>query len=531
MGFAANRVGSLRSFLENRLLKTDSAFSQEQSMTHSPYLRTISRSEGRRNCSANGFRTTANLGIIEALRTCTAQLNLNSFAEVHLLGSSCLIRYTRSRGDQLFNLPIIFDLRYWQRRDLSVPEKGYIGFDNEEGGHCESDAMRAVAERAKIPGSATVGIENRVAEMKRAGKNVISLAAGQPDFVTPQHIREYAKKALDEGYTFYPPSRGLPELREVISKKVAKENGIEADPNSEIIVTVGGKQAIFSSILTLVDAGDEVIVADPSWVTYEPCVKLAEGRVVPVPVSEQNQFRLMAEDILKAVTSRTKLIIINSPNNPTGSVLRREDLKEIADVACDKDLFVISDEIYEYLVYDGLKHSSVGSLPGMKERTITANGFSKAYSMTGWRLGYLVGPKQIVQHILAIHEHSVTGPCSFAQKAAAQAMNDPRSEKSIESMVTEFEKRRNVMVQGLNKIPGITCVKPSGAFYSFANISALGRNSMQIANHLLEKALVATVPGSAFGERGEGYLRLSFANSAENITEALDRIRSALGKL
>jgi aspartate/methionine/tyrosine aminotransferase len=194
-------------------------------------------------------------------------------------------------------------------------------------------------------------------------------------------------------------------------------------------------------------------------------------------------------------------------------------------------LFVLSDEIYEYLVYDGLKHCSIGSLPGMRERTITANGFSKAYSMTGWRLGYLVGPEQIVQRILAIHEHSVTGPASFAQMAAARAMGDPRSLKCIENMVTEFEKRRNVIVQGLNEIPGITCVKPSGAFYSFANISSLERDSMQIANYLLEKVLVATVPGSAFGERGEGFLRLSFANSTENITEALSRIRSALEKL
>jgi len=391
--------------------------------------------------------------------------------------------------------------------------------------------MRAVAERAKIPRSATVGIENKATEMKRAGVEVISLAAGQPDFVTPQHIREYAKKALDEGYTFYPPSPGLPELREAISEKVTKKNGIEADPRSEIIVTVGGKQGVFSTILTLIGPGDEVIIADPSWVTYEPCVTLAGGKIVPVPVREQDQFRLMPEAISKAITTKTKLVIINSPNNPTGSVLTKEDLKEIAELACDKDLFVLSDEIYEYLVYDDLKHFSIASLPGMKERTITANGFSKAYSMTGWRLGYLVGPREIVQHILAIHEHSVTGPASFAQRAAAQAMKDPRSQQSIDTMVTEFDKRRTVIVEGLNEIPGISCIKPSGAFYAFANIAALGKNSMEIANHLLEKANVATVPGAAFGTRGEGFLRLSFANSKENIVKALDRMRDALREL
>ena len=395
----------------------------------------------------------------------------------------------------------------------------------------EGDGMRAVAERAKIPRSATVGIENKAAEMKRAGIDVISLAAGQPDFVTPQHIREYAKKALDEGYTFYPPSPGLPELREAISEKVAERNGIEADPKLEIIVTVGGKQGVFSTILTLVGPSDEVIIADPSWVTYEPCIRLAGGKVVPVPVREQDQFRLMPKAISNAVTTKTKLVIINSPNNPTGSVLRREDLKGIAEIARDKDLFILSDEIYEYLVYDNLTHSSIASLPGMRERTITVNGFSKAYSMTGWRLGYLVGPKEIVQHILAIHEHSVTGPTSFAQKAAAQALKDPRSAESIKAMVTEFDRRRNVMIEGLNRIPGISCIKPSGAFYAFANIGALGKSSMDVASHLLEKGHVATIPGAAFGERGEGFLRLSFANSKENIVKALDRMKDTLKEL
>jgi len=391
--------------------------------------------------------------------------------------------------------------------------------------------MRAIAERAEIPRSATVGIENKAAEMKRAGIEVISLAAGQPDFVTPQHIREYAKKALDEGYTFYPPSQGLPELREAISEKVSKQNGIEADPKSEIIVTVGGKQGVFSTILALVNPTDEVIIADPSWVTYDPCIKLAGGKVVPVPVREQDQFRLMPDAISKAVTAKTKLVIINSPNNPTGSVLRREDVNGIAEIASDKDLFVLSDEIYEYLVYDNLRHYSMASLPGMRERTVTVNGFSKAYSMTGWRLGYLVGPKEIVQHILAIHEHSVTGPASFAQKAAAEALNDPRSEQSIETMVTEFAKRRNVIVEGLNKIPGVSCLKPSGAFYAFANISALKKSSMDVASHLLEKGRVATVPGAAFGKQGEGFLRLSFANSKENIEKALNRMKEALKEL
>ncbi len=391
--------------------------------------------------------------------------------------------------------------------------------------------MVSVAERARIPGSATVGMQNKAAEMKAAGINVLSLAAGEPDFVTPAHIREYAKKALDEGYTFYPPSSGLPQLRQAIANKLAEKNGIHVDSRTEIIVTVGGKQAIFSSILAMVDPGDEVIVSDPCWVTYDPCVKLAGGRTVPVPVREEDGLRISPDAVSRAITRKSKLIILNSPCNPTGAVLRREDLDPIAELAKRNDLWILSDEIYEFLIYDGLKHYSIASLPGMQERTVTANGFSKAYSMTGWRLGYLAGPRQLVEHILAIHEHSVTGPALFIQKAMADAMEDPRSAQSISEMHAEFEKRRELMVGELNKIPGTSCMKPGGTFYAFPNVTSFKRSSSELARYLLEKAQVAVIPGSAFGKGGEGFLRLSFAASADNIKEALSRIRSALSNL
>ncbi len=391
--------------------------------------------------------------------------------------------------------------------------------------------MVSFAERSKIPGSATVRMQNKAIEMKAAGIKILSLAAGEPDFVTPAHIREYAKRALDEGYTFYPPSSGRPELRQEIASKLAEKNGIHVDFETEIIVTVGAKQAIFSSILAMVNPGDEVIVADPSWVTYDPCVKLAGARTIPVPVHEKDALRMSPAAVSKAITKKSKLIILNSPSNPTGAVLRKEDLEALAELAKKNDLWVLSDEIYESLIYDGLRHCSIASLPDMEERTITVNGFSKAYSMTGWRLGYLAGPRQLVEHILAIHEHSVTGPASFIQKAMADAMKDPRSDEAMRKMCVEFEKRRDLIVGELNMIPGISCMKPGGAFYAFPNVSSFKRNSLEITQYLLEKAHVAVIPGSAFGKCGEGFLRLSFAASTDDIKEALVRIRSALSKL
>jgi aminotransferase len=390
--------------------------------------------------------------------------------------------------------------------------------------------MSFIADRAQIPSSATVQILDRVKELNRTGQEVISLSAGEPDFVTPDHIRGYAKQALDEGYTFYPDAAGLLELREAIAEKLQHENKIQANPKDDVIVTVGGKEAIFAAIMATVNPGEEVVITDPGWVTYAPCVQLAGGRTVYIPVSERDGFRISPDRLDKAISTKTKMVILNSPNNPTGSVLSKTDLESIADIAKRRQILVLSDELYEKIIYDG-RHYSIGSFSGMEELVITVNGFSKAMAMTGWRLGYLAGPRIIVQRIKAIHSHMVTGPCTFAQRAAALALHDPRTSVSISKMVLEYSKRRELVVKELEGIEGISCVKPQGTFYAFVNITRIGLSSEKFTRELLEKARVAVVPGNAFGTQGEGFIRLSFAASANELTTAFERIRNAIVEL
>ena len=390
--------------------------------------------------------------------------------------------------------------------------------------------MSFIADRAQIQSSATVQILDRVKELNRTGQEVISLSAGEPDFVTPEHIRGYAKQALDEGYTFYPDIAGLLELREAVAEKLQHENGIQADPKDNVIVTVGGKEAIFAAIMATVNPGEEVVITDPGWVTYAPCVQLAGGRAVYIPVSEREGFRMSPDRLDRAIGTKTKMVILNSPNNPTGSVLSKADLESIADIAERRQILVLSDELYEKIIYDG-RHYSIGSFSGMEELAITVNGFSKAMAMTGWRLGYLAGPRTIVQRIKAIHSHMVTGPCTFAQRAAALALQDPRTSVSINKMVLEYSKRRELVVKELEGIEGISCVKPQGTFYAFANITRIGLSSEKFTREVLEKARVAVVPGNAFGTQGEGFIRLSFAASADELTTAFERVRKAMVEL
>jgi aminotransferase len=390
--------------------------------------------------------------------------------------------------------------------------------------------MSFIADRAQIPSSATVQILDRVKELNRTGQEVISLSAGEPDFVTPDHIRGYAKQALDEGYTFYPDAAGLLELREAIAEKLQHENKIQANPKDNVIVTVGGKEAIFAAIMATVNPGEEVVITDPGWVTYAPCVQLAGGRAVYIPVSEREGFRMSPDRLDRAISTKTKMVILNSPNNPTGSVLSKADLESIADIAKRRQILVLSDELYEKIIYDG-RHYSIGSFSGMEELAITVNGFSKALAMTGWRLGYLAGPRTIVQRIKAIHSHMVTGPSTFAQRAAALALHDPRTSVSISKMVLEYSKRRELVVKELEGIEGISCVKPQGTFYAFANITRIGLSSEKFTRELLEKARVAVVPGNAFGTQGEGFIRLSFAASANELTTAFERVRNAIVEL
>jgi aminotransferase len=391
--------------------------------------------------------------------------------------------------------------------------------------------MSFIAERAHIESSATVQILDRVKELRRDGVDVISLSAGEPDFVTPEHIRAYAKKALDEGYTFYPEVPGLLDLREAIAEKLKRDNNLDADPKNEIIVTVGGKEAIFLAMMAVVNPGDEVIVTDPCWVSYAPCIRLAGGRPVYLPLSEEDGFHFAPDALEHAVSSKTKIMIVNSPNNPVGNVLSKADLDRVADLARHKHFLVVSDELYEKLIFDGEKHYSIATFHGMKDLTITVNGFSKCLAMTGWRLGYMIAPAAIAARLKAIHSHIVTGPCSFAQRAVALAQQDPMTEKSVKQMAAEYLQRRDLVVRELSKIKGISCVPPRGAFYAFPNISRFGLSSMEFSRTLLEKGRVAVVPGNEFGSRGEGFVRLSFATSREKLTSAFERIKNTLAQL
>lgn len=383
-----------------------------------------------------------------------------------------------------------------------------------------------ISDRAKnIAPSATLSVDTKAKEMKANGIDIIGFGAGEPDFDTPQHIKNAAIDALKEGFTKYVPTQGVPELCSAISEKLKNENNIDYLP-SEVIVSAGAKQILYEAILATVNPGDEVLIPDPWWVSYVPMVQLAQGKPVFVPTHEDNEFRLIPESIKEKITDKTKLIIINSPNNPTGAMLSRSDLKKIADICIENDIIAISDEIYEKLIYDGNEQVSIGSFDGMKDLTITVNGFSKAYSMTGWRLGYAAAPIEIIKSMNKIQAHSVSCATSFVQSAGVAALKG--GDQEINEMVSEFKKRRDFLVKRANEIEGVSCITPKGAFYAFVNISKHSNNSIEFSNWLLEKGRVAAVPGAAFGECGEGFIRMSYATSMENISEGLDRLEDAL---
>ena len=377
----------------------------------------------------------------------------------------------------------------------------------------------------RVQPSATLEITAKAKALRAQGKKVIPFGAGEPDFSTPDHIKRALVKALEEDFIYYTPAAGIPELREAIAEKLERENGIRYD-SEEIVVTPGAKMALYAAIQVLVERGDEVLIPSPWWVSYPAMVELAEARAVFVPTYEEDGFRLLAEAIAEKITRRTKLLILNSPCNPTGAVLGREDVRAIAEVCQDHGIFVISDEIYEYMVYDGAEHVSIASLEEMKERVVTVNGFSKAYSMTGWRIGYAAGPREVIKAMTRLQAHSVSNVTSFVQRAAIEALRG--SQEEVKRMVEAFDQRRRYMVEELRSIPQVSCVMPRGAFYAFPNFSAYDRDSFRLANYLLDKAGVATVPGAAFGSEGEGYLRLSYATSMENIREGIARIKRAL---
>ena len=386
------------------------------------------------------------------------------------------------------------------------------------------------AERMKhIPFSGIRKVFEKARRLEEEGHRVINLGIGRPDFDTPAHIKEAAKEALDAGMVHYSSNYGLPELREAIAAKLERDNGLAYDPNGEIIVTVGANEAVLMAMAATLNPGDEVIIPDPAWLHYFYCARLAGAVPVAVPLREEMEFKLDPDDVARAITPRTRMLVVTTPHNPTGSVLDEEILQALADIAEKYDLLVLSDEIYEKIIYDGVKHISFATLPGMRERTLTVNGFSKAYAMDGWRLGYVAAPRELIAVLIRVHQYTTVCATTFIQMGAVAAYRGPQD--CVADMVAEFDRRRQYLIPALNEIEGISCVRPQGAFYAFPSIKAIGKSSAEITDFLLEEAKVALIPGSAFGQYGEGYLRIAYSNSLENIQEAVERIKTALGKM
>ena len=358
-------------------------------------------------------------------------------------------------------------------------------------------------------------------------EDVISLGVGEPDFSTPWTIRKAAINVLERKHIIYGPNKGLVPLRNAISQRIEKKHGVKYDPDSELIVTVGGSEAIDLAIRGLIDPGDEVLVVEPSFVCYAPLVELTGGVAVPVPTKLENRFKLTAEDLKDKITDRTKLLILPFPNNPTGAIMTKEDLEPIAELLKDTNIIVLSDEIYSELTY-GRRHFSIIELDGMKERTIYVNGFSKAYAMTGWRLGYVTAPAPVISQIAKIHQYGIMCSPYVSQNAAVEALTACDAE--VEKMVHEYNVRRRYLVNEFNRL-GLTCFDPEGAFYVFPCIKSTGLSSEEFCERLLYENKVAVVPGSAFGSSGEGYVRISYAYSLKHLMEAMRRIELFLNKL
>lgn len=359
-------------------------------------------------------------------------------------------------------------------------------------------------------------------ELAQKYDDVINLCIGEPDFPTPPHLVEAGVKALKEGHTKYTSNAGVLELRKAISEKLKKDNNILCNEEN-IVVTAGATEAISLVMLTLINSGDEVILPTPCWPNYNGQILMAGGTIVPVSTYEEDGFHVKAKAIEDAVTDKTKLVIINSPSNPTGAVLSKEELMEIGEVIKRHDLMVLSDEPYEKLIYDNKEHISLASLTDMQEHVITVNSFSKTFSMTGWRVGYAVASQEIASHMTTYHENLSSCTNAPAQQVCIEALRSGQGD--VDKMVKAYKKRRDLLVNGLNGIKGISCIVPEGAFYAFVNVKKLGGTSQEVANDILENAQVVTTPGSAFGEAGEGYLRISYASGEELLKEAIDRIK------
>ncbi len=381
---------------------------------------------------------------------------------------------------------------------------------------------RLFAKRMDVLGTETAfEVLAKAKALEKEGREIVHLEIGEPDFDTPNNIKEAAIKAMKSGYTHYVPAAGIPELRNAIAEYLSESRGIDVDPE-EVVVTPGAKPIIFFSILACVEPGDEVMYPNPGFPIYESMANFVGAKPVPMPLKEENNFSIDNENTAEKITRKTKMIILNSPGNPTGGMLTKDNFEVIVDKLKGRDdVLVLSDEVYSRIIYEG-KHLSIASLPSMKEKTILMDGFSKTYAMTGWRLGYAAMRKDLAQKVAQLMINSNSCTSAFTQMAGVEALKGPQGEPK--KMVDEFQRRREVIVSGLNKIKGITCKKPRGAFYAFPNIKSLGIKSKTLSDIALEKAGVAVLPGTSFGAYGEGYLRLSFANSVKNIEKALKRI-------
>ena len=389
-------------------------------------------------------------------------------------------------------------------------------------------AAKIAARMNRMAPSGIRKVNEKALAMERAGERVLHFEIGRPDFDTPEYIKRAAEQALADGKVHYTSNFGLMELRQAIADKLKRENNVDYTA-SEVLVTVGLSEAVFAVLATILEEGDEILVPDPVWLNYINVPNLLGAKAVTYGLTEETGFQMNLEEVKAKITPKTRAIVIITPNNPTGGVLSEDVLKELAEIAVSNDLMVISDEVYERLVYDGAKHISIASLPSMKERTFTMNGMSKTYAMDGWRLGYVAAPEEYILAMNKFHQHNTTCAPNFVQVAAIAALNEEGDE--VKEMVKEYQRRRDYAVKAINEIPGLHCECPKGAFYIFINCKSLNMKSADLSAYLLEEAKIALVPGDVFGPGGEGYLRMSFANSYENVVEGCAQLKKAVALL
>jgi aspartate aminotransferase len=383
---------------------------------------------------------------------------------------------------------------------------------------------------SSIPPSETLAVSDKAKALKAAGRDVVALAGGDPDFDTPDYITAAAFQAIENGATHYPaPMKGITPLLEAIAHKMEADNGIKVNPATDVVVTPGGKWSLFLALSAILNPGDEVIYLEPVWVSYPPMIVLAGGTPVGVTLSAEDNFRITAEQLRAKVTPRTKALMVNTPNNPTGRVLTREELDAVVAVALEHDLYVISDEIYETIIFDGREHLSPAAQPGMAERTLTINGLSKSHAMTGWRLGWLVGPTPIMKLATQMNSQTVSSAANFTMHAAVAALKGPKD--TTQAMTDAYQKRRDFMVPALNAIEGVECMNIEGAFYLFPRFPNSTLNSAELAEALIEKAGIASVPGGAFGKSGEGHVRFTIATAMDELEKAVDKLAKAAHEL